>query len=633
MSILDRTDTPKPIPQQNHAGNEGEDVGESNRNGEVEEKAENNYFRQMMRRSRSMASSVGDIRSPASMKGRVSGGKDQEEDEDLAEANEEESDLDLAWKMLDLAWAIVEKHSDNTMEKVDILSTLAEVALEREDIETSLSDYLKAQAILECLVESDSRCIAKLYPFYLQPLVSNATSILLDILKMVSSKARGIKNNAPPSSTSSSQMGAAGLFHNGDVPSSVKISDSNRTNPTLVKVNRKSRNRFVYVPCPHTAKALCQVLMDTFLEWNIDRKLSTLTIDNCTTNDAMIDLLLENLEGAQKREETFEGAARQLRITYGKNLSLDCPTRWNSSFLMLQTAIKYRNAFGRLKLKDPQCKSYPNDDDWNLAEDICERLEIFYKVTLLFSGTTYPTSNLFFPDVCDIKVRLSEWVCCGIDVVEEMTFNMLEKYDKYWDNMHGFLAIVVMLDPRFKMSLIEFQYKRIYGEHGVGMTEDIRRRCYDLLTLYQGKSPSKDRSESSSKALPSTYLRDRTSLSDYLDQQMKTKTVHVKSELDRYLEEEQLPMCDDFGILGRWKSNGLKYPVLQAIARDVLAVPVSTIASESSFSTSGRMVSPSRNRLHPKTLEALMCTQSWLAALENEVKVPTINDGDMDVDD
>ncbi|KAF7119442.1 hypothetical protein RHSIM_Rhsim13G0135100 [Rhododendron simsii] len=318
-------------------------------------------------------------------------------------------------------------------------------------------------------------------------------------------------------------------------------------------------------------------LMDTFLEWNIDRKLSTLTVDNCTTNDAMIDLLLEKLGGdhirckslfhvrcaahilnlivkdgldvikssivkvrdsvaywtaTQKREETFEGAARQLGITYGKNLSLDCPTRWNSTFLMLQTAIKYRNAFGRLKLKDPQYKSCPNDDDWNLAEEICERLEIFYKVTLLFSGTTYPTSNLFFPDVCDIKVKLSEWVCCGIDVVEEMALNMLEKYDKYWDNTHGFLAVAVVLDP------------------------------------------SKDCSESSSKAPPSTYLRDRTSLSDYLDQRKKTKTVHVKSELDRYLEEEQLPMCDDFDILAWWKSNGLKYPVLQAIARDVLAVPV-----------------------------------------------------------
>ncbi|GAB2223998.1 hypothetical protein Droror1_Dr00004743 [Drosera rotundifolia] len=82
--------------------------------------------------------------------------------DDLGEADEDESDLDLAWKMLDLARAIAEKQSGGTMEKVDILSALAEVALEREDIDTSLSDYLKALSILESLVEPDNRRIAEL---------------------------------------------------------------------------------------------------------------------------------------------------------------------------------------------------------------------------------------------------------------------------------------------------------------------------------------------------------------------------------------------------------------------------------------------------------------------------------------
>lgn len=49
----------------------------------------------------------------------------------MAEADEDETDLDLAWKMLDVARAIAEKDSGETMEKVDILSTLAEVSMER----------------------------------------------------------------------------------------------------------------------------------------------------------------------------------------------------------------------------------------------------------------------------------------------------------------------------------------------------------------------------------------------------------------------------------------------------------------------------------------------------------------------
>ncbi|RVX22954.1 hypothetical protein CK203_008265 [Vitis vinifera] len=56
------------------------------------------------------------------------------------------------------------------------------------------------------------------------------------------------------------------------------------------------------------------------------------------------------------------------------------------------------------------------------------------------------------------------------------------------------------------------------------------------------------------------------------------------------------------------------------IVRDIYAILVSTIASESAFSTSGRVVSKHRNRLHLDTLEVLMCAQSWLWK-EKEVAV------------
>ncbi|BAT75705.1 hypothetical protein VIGAN_01361400 [Vigna angularis var. angularis] len=48
------------------------------------------------------------------------------------------------------------------------------------------------------------------------------------------------------------------------------------------------------------------------------------------------------------------------------------------------------------------------------------------------------------------------------------------------------------------------------------------------------------------------------------------------------------------------------------IARNFLAIPISTVASESPFSTGGRFLTPHRSRLHPDTLEALMCVQDWL---------------------
>ena len=55
-------------------------------------------------------------------------------------------------------------------------------------------------------------------------------------------------------------------------------------------------SRFVYVPSPHMKDVLADVLVDCLLEWNIDRKLSTISIDNCSTNDVMIRFLLNKFD-------------------------------------------------------------------------------------------------------------------------------------------------------------------------------------------------------------------------------------------------------------------------------------------------------------------------------------------------
>uniref|UniRef100_A0A2N9J0F8 HAT C-terminal dimerisation domain-containing protein n=1 Tax=Fagus sylvatica TaxID=28930 RepID=A0A2N9J0F8_FAGSY len=71
--------------------------------------------------------------------------------------------------------------------------------------------------------------------------------------------------------------------------------------------------RFIYVPSPHTKEVLSTVLLECLLEWNVDRKLSTVTVDNCTTNDAMMRILLEKLEvSSLALESAFSTSGRLL---------------------------------------------------------------------------------------------------------------------------------------------------------------------------------------------------------------------------------------------------------------------------------------------------------------------------------
>ena len=52
------------------------------------------------------------------------------------------------------------------------------------------------------------------------------------------------------------------------------------------------------MPCPHTSETLSKALMDCLFDWNVDRKLSSLTVDNCTMNDALINIILGKLSSS-----------------------------------------------------------------------------------------------------------------------------------------------------------------------------------------------------------------------------------------------------------------------------------------------------------------------------------------------
>jgi hypothetical protein len=58
-------------------------------------------------------------------------------------------------------------------------------------------------------------------------------------------------------------------------------------------------------------------------------------------------------------------------------------------------------------------------------------------------------------------------------------------------------------------------------------------------------------------------------------------------------------------------ANQVIYHVLSRLAHDVLAVQVSTVASECAFSSSGRVVSKYRSRLEHETVGVLVCTKDW----------------------
>lgn len=89
----------------------------------------------------------------------------------------------------------------------------------------------------------------------------------------------------------------------------------------------------------------------------------------------------------------------------------------------------------------------------------------------------------------------------------------------------------------------------------------------------------------------------------------------MKSELQFYFDEVVcIPEGDknSFSALDWWKSNNTKYKILSRMTADVLVVPISTLASESTFSAGGRVIDEYRSRLNDDSIEALICGGDWL---------------------
>ncbi|KAM3323770.1 hypothetical protein P3S67_004921 [Capsicum chacoense] len=92
-------------------------------------------------------------------------------------------------------------------------------------------------------------------------------------------------------------------------------------------------------------------------------------------------------------------------------------------------------------------------------------------------------------------------------------------------------------------------------------------------------------------------------------------------ELDKYLAEDIEAGTSDFSVLLWWKYNLGRFPFLSEMARDVLAVPISGVASECAFSTGGHVLDSFRSSLTPKLVEALVCLQDWLRSESQPISI------------
>ncbi|GJZ00992.1 zinc finger BED domain-containing protein RICESLEEPER 2 [Tanacetum coccineum] len=377
----------------------------------------------------------------------------------------------------------------------------------------------------------------------------------------------------------------------------------------------------------HRGEDIGRKLLKCINKWGI-KNVMTITVDNITSNDKALRYLIEHLpsmydngkhfhircmahilnlvvkDGLKVHEKAVETIG--LAVKYIKNSSqriekfktsikktcdsnrfliAECPTRWNSTYDMLKSAIDLQEAFYNYSMNNASfsrdLKAIPRRTDFDACEKVCDFLEKFKEKTELVSTQSGPVAHLFYSEILDVDKHLREWEV--VPKFDSMVEKMRLKYDKYWGDykkINHYMYFAVLLDPTMKSEMLGYGFRHLMENDCIPeenedeentplafLTESekedkIKALVYEvetnmgvLFALYNEKYGTKVTHNSSdvqksscTQSSNTTRRRGNTFLNSFKSQNSSRSS---GDELQNYLKEPPLELDDeeDFDIL------------------------------------------------------------------------------------
>ncbi|OMO96602.1 hypothetical protein CCACVL1_04875 [Corchorus capsularis] len=382
------------------------------------------------------------------------------------------------------------------------------------------------------------------------------------------------------------------------------------------------------------------------LQWNINKKISSITLDNASYNDVLVSSLksrfranmallcdgaffqirccghilnlivqaglkliddvvgkvrngIKHIKKSGPRKKRFyEIAEKSFHLNVTRKLHQDVCVGWNSTYLMLESALYFKDVLVYWGLHDKDFKIFAlSDEEWGNVNILCKFLKVFYDVTCIFSGSKYPTSNIYFRGVWKVHNVLLDTANGPHTFLTPMVKEMQEKFNKYWVEYSLVLSCATILDPRYKLNYVEYCYTKLYGEHSHEFVQTV------LNTL---------------RILFDEYLKVAQCNSSSLigNSTMTGASILESTQHDSNVSGAALDETEDYkAFLKYWSKSSIWYSELSLLARDLLAIPISTIASESAFSVGKlKVINYMRSSLKPKIVQAVVCLDDWMRA-------------------
>ena len=450
---------------------------------------------------------------------------------------------------------------------------------------------------------------------------------------------------------------------------------------------------FELFPYPHTGENLFYLIDSILTKFNIRDKVFSISFDNASNNTSCISRLLIKYNpicnGAffhtrcvahiinlivqdglrvpqmQRLTEKFKNmlkdvflSSRRRIVNYQKFCQeteqiylgpcWDITTRWNSTWKMFDNAIRQRPTLQIFheELQNNRKARRFTPANWEGIELIASLLKTFKESTTVLSGVYYPTSCLVIPQLFIMVKHLNKFNNTN-DIYTTMIGPMKEKLLKYFRELPAVFTCACALNPCYNASGVETIIDGIVEgleiddlEYVSSLKSGFNATLSNMFDFYLHKYGNIPNIYQSSHA-SSSYQAEESDPLDMYNRLRNTANKRARgtssaSELGQYLGTDWIRTLtreefENFDILGWWRQREAQFPVLASMARDLLSVQASTVASESAFSVSGRVLSIRRTRLSPASLEMAICLKDYLDAAER-IQDKTTLEGEIEVE-
>ncbi|GJW21444.1 zinc finger BED domain-containing protein RICESLEEPER 2 [Tanacetum coccineum] len=217
-------------------------------------------------------------------------------------------------------------------------------------------------------------------------------------------------------------------------------------------------------------------------------------------------------------------------------------------------------------------------------------------------------------------------------------------FEKVWDQVHLF----VPMDTGDKEKKSVAEQEESAKEEDVKPEQIVKEVCKksggkrrkSLAKKRARETEDEETSKKQNSAPSSSSISSSTSIFHTLRQESVKRSRSDNTgtnEFGRYTGTDWIISMEqkefnNFDILSLWKGRQSQFPVLSIMARDLLSVQAFTVASESAFSLSGRVLSIRRTRLIPASFEMCICLKGHLDAQERIQHTSNIEDNCLEIE-